>query len=389
MPRFVTEGTAPSRSGRSVPAAAIAAILCSAVIAAACQREPPPAVERQETLVAVGAVPAEKAFIRSVVHASGVITPAEGAEFLVVAPEPARIAEVNKADGDPVRSGDLLARFDLPSASQEVARLAADLAAAEAQLENARVNQSRVADFVERGLVPRRDRDIADRERADAQAAVERVRTQHERAVAAAGRAIVRAPFDGVVAGRRHNPGDMVLSTSTDPVLRVVNPRRLEVVAFVGEADVSRVVPGATARITAPISPMPIGLKVARRLAEQEERRQAVPGDRAGPDNSLPFLLAFDNDVQLAVDARVEIDIDAEERASAVLVPIEALIRDGGETVVMVAADSLATRRVVTTGIQDAQRVEITSGVRAGELVITRGHIGLSDGAAISVAVER
>jgi cobalt-zinc-cadmium efflux system membrane fusion protein len=367
MPRFVTEGTA-----------AMAAILCSAVIAAACRREPPPAVERQETLVAVGAVPAEKAFIRSVVHASGVITPAEGAEFLVVAPEPARIAEVNKADGDPVRSGDLLARFDLPSASQEVARLAADLAAAEALLENARVNQNRVADFVERGLVPRRDRDIADRERADAQAAVERVRTQHERAVAAAGRAIVRAPFDGVVAGRRHNPGDMVLSTSTDPVLRVVDPRRLDVVAFVGEADVSRVVPGATARITVPISPMPIGLKVARRLAE-----------RAGPDNNLPFLLAFDTDVQLAVDSRVEIDIDAEERASAVLVPAEALIRDGGETVVMVVADSRAARRVVTTGIQDAQRVEITSGVRAGELVITRGHIGLSDGAGINVAVER
>jgi multidrug resistance efflux pump len=78
-----------------------------------------------------------------------------------------------------VRSGDVLVRFDLPSATQEVNRLAADVAAAEAQFENARVNQARTADFVERGLIPRRDRDIADRELADAQGALERVRSMH------------------------------------------------------------------------------------------------------------------------------------------------------------------------------------------------------------------
>jgi RND family efflux transporter MFP subunit len=355
----------------------LAAMLCSAAALGACRREPPPAEPREETPVAVGAVEAVTAGIRSTVRASGVVTPAEGGEFLVVAPEPARIAEIGKAQGDTVRSGDVLVRFELPSATQEVNRLAADVAAAEAQFERARVNQARTADFVERGLIPRRDRDIVDRELADAQAALDRVRAQHARAVDAAGRAIVRAPFDGVVAARQHNPGDMVLSTSTDPVMRVVDPRRLDVVAMVAEPDVSRVVPGATARIVVP-GGTPIGLKVVRRLAE-----------RVAPDGTLPFLLSFDNDVQVAVDTRVEVDVDAEERANAVLVPIEALIRESGETVVMVAADSRAERRTVTTGIEDQQRIEVTSGVRAGELVITRGHIGLANGAPLSVAVER
>jgi membrane fusion protein, multidrug efflux system len=123
---------------------------------------------------------------------------------------------------------------------------------------------------------------------------------------------------------------------------------------------------------------MPIGLKVVRRLA-----------DRVTRDGHLPFLLTFDHDVPLAVDTRVDVDIDAEERVDAVLVPVEALIHDGGETVVMIAADSRAQRRVVMTGIQDQHRIEIRSGVRAGELVITRGQIGLADGTAISVAVAR
>ena len=323
----------------------------------------------------VGVVTAERAGIRAVVRAAGVVTPAEGAEFLVVAPEPARIAEIAKAQGDIVKSGDVLVRFDLPSAAQEVARLDADLAAAEALLENARVNQQRVADFVDRGLVARRDREIADRELADAQAALERVRSMHARAVDAAGRAIVRAPFDGIVAGRQHNPGDIVLSASTDPVLRIVDPRRLDLVALVGAADISRVVPGATARVAGPETSMPIGLKVLRRLA-----------DRATPDGSLPFLLVFDNPVQLPVDTRVDVEIDAEERTDAVLVSAEAVIQDGAETVVMIAAGSSAERRVVTTGIRNDDRIEVTSGVRAGELVITRGHIGLANGTAISVA---
>jgi len=54
-----------------------------------------------------------------------------------------------------------------------------------------------------------------------------------------------------------------------------------------------------------------------------------------------------------------------------------------------VAAGSRAERRVVKTGIEDEARIEITEGLRAGELVITRGQLGLTDGAAVTVATGR
>lgn len=359
---------------RSWAPAALIGILCVGAAAAGCRRPPEPAAVREELPVPVAATAAEQAQIRAVVRAIGTVTPAEGAEFFVNAPEPARIADVLKNEGDAVESGDVLVRFELPSAAQEVARLAADAAAAQAQFENARINQQRTIDFVERGLVPRRDRDMADREVADAQAALERVRAQHERALKSAERALVRAPFNGVVAARHHNPGDLVLAT-TDPVLRLVDPQRLDLVASVSEADVSRVVPGATARIAGPATDAPIGLKVVRRLGEQ-----------SSSDGSVPFLLVFDEPPMLPVDTRIDVEIDAEERADAVLVPVEALIRSGDETAVMIAAGDRAERRVVTIGIQNDDRVEVSSGLRAGELVITRGHVGLADGAAITVA---
>ena len=341
----------------------------------ACRRQSPQAVERQETVVPVAAVAAQKAAIRAVVHASGVVVPAQGGEFLVFAPEPARLLDVMKNQGDAVQSGDVLARFDLPSATQAVTRLTAELASLQAQVENARVNQERMRGFVERGLVARRDLEIADRELADAQSALERSRTALNAAQSGAARGVVRAPFDGIVAARTHNPGDMILS-STDPILRIVDPRRLEIIASIPRKDQSRVVTGASARVAA---------------AGVEPARLTVFGratDRELPDDAVPFRLVFAEPPQLAVDAPVQLDIDAEERTDTVLIPAEALIRNGAEPVVFVAVDSRAERRSVTTGIEDAARVEITSGLQAGELVITRGHIGLSDGAAVTVATD-
>ena len=351
-------------------------VLTLVVCAAACRQATPRVIERQEQVVPVGAVAAQKAAIRAVIHASGTVVPSQGGEFLVVAPEPARLLDVVKAQGEAVTSGDVLARFELPSANQAVARLAADVAAAQAQAENARINQERVRGFVEKGLVARRDLDTADRELAEAQAALERARTAHAAAQAGAGRAVVRAPFDGLVATRQHNPGDMILST-TDPVLRIVDPRRLEVIATISRKEQSRVVTGATARVAA-AGVEPVRLTVAGRAIDRETQ-----GD------DVPFRLVFAEPSKLPVDAPVQLDIDAEERTDTVLVPAEALIRDGGETTVFVADGTKAQRRVVTTGIQDEARIEITSGVNAGELVITRGHIGLTDGAAITVAAGR
>jgi multidrug efflux pump subunit AcrA (membrane-fusion protein) len=54
----------------------------------------------------------------------------------------------------------------------------------------------------------------------------------------------------------------------------------------------------------------------------------------------------------------------------------------------MVAVGDTASRRIVTTGITTEAGVEITSGLKPGDLVITQGHVGLEDGAPISVVVR-
>ena len=362
-------------------------LIALAVTTVACRREAPKPVEHEEKVVPVGAVAAQRAAIRAVIHVSGVVVPAEGGEFLVFAPEPTRLLELSKMPGDVVKSGDVLARFDLPSAAQAVSRLAAEVAAAQAQVENARINQERMRGFVERGLVPRRDLEVADRDLASAQDTFERARTAHAAAQAGVTRATIRAPFDGVVSARLRNPGDMILSTN-DPVMRVVDPHRLEVIASITRDDQSRVVTGATARV-AEAGTDTVRLTVAGRAPNLSSLSSTNANREPAPDGVVPFRLVFASPHMLTVDMTVQLDIDAEERNDTVLVPAEAIIRDKGETVLFVAAGSHAERRVVKTGIEEAARVEIIDGVRAGELVITRGHLGLTDGAAVTVATGR
>jgi RND family efflux transporter MFP subunit len=360
----------------------VCAAACGLLLAGAgCRREAPAEqAARAEQTVAVVARAAEVGSLRTIVRASGTVVPAAGAEFLATAPEPARVVEVGKEAGAAVASGDLLVRFELPSAIRDVARLGADLASTEAELERARVAQARAREFAERGLIPRIERDAADRAFADAQAAVERARTVESAAAAAADKAIVRAPFDGIVAARLHNPGDLVQGAGTDPVLRVVDPRRLEIGAFVAAADAARVLPGATARTISPTDGRIIRLMVTPHAA----------APRPAADGTVPVRLEFAEPItDLPVDTRVEVDIDADERTNVVFVAPEAVLMENGQAFVFVANADRAERRTITTGLADEQRIEVTSGLAAGDLVITQGHIGLTNGERITAAISR
>ena len=65
--------------------------------------------------------------------------------------------------------------------------------------------------------------------------------------------------------------------------------------------------------------------------------------------------------------------------------PVDALIDQDNEQIVFVVEGQTARSRPLTTGISDGALVEITSGVRVGEMVIVAGHRTLRDGAQVSV----
>jgi RND family efflux transporter MFP subunit len=320
----------------------------------------------------VVARPVQVGAIRSVVRASGAVTAPADAEYLATVTEGATIVEMPRAVGDTVATGDLLVRLDIPAATQAVTRQQAEVARARADFENARIAAARTRDVVERGLVARRDLEIAEQELNEAEGAMARAQAALAAAEAAAGRALVRAPFPGTIVQRFHNPGDALPGIRSDPILRLVDTSRLEITATTTAEDGARVAEGATARVGLVTGGAPIGLVVASK-------------GTTGSGSDVLVRLTFTTPHMLALETPVQVDIDAEERPNAVFVPAEALVREGESQVVFVVNGDQAQRRPVTTGLSDDARVEITSGVTAGDLVITSGHLGLPDGARVSI----
>jgi RND family efflux transporter MFP subunit len=361
---------------RRSPSRLLILFVIAATLAGACRREPARSQgddTAEVELVPVGVEPVEIGSLRATIHASGMVVPADGAEFLAIAPEPARVVEVTRNQGDAVAAGDLLVRFELIVAAQEVARQQAEVARTQALFENVRANRAKTADFAERGLVARNDLAQADRELAEAQNTVNAAAAALKRAQDALARGSVLAPFAGIVANRLHNPGDLAQASPTDPVVRVVDPKRLEVLVALPGADASRVLPGASARVAGTVDGQTSNLSVVAR-----------PSGNADAGGNLRVRLTFNGATTLPVDSPVEVDIDAEERTNVVFVAPEWLVGTGPDAAVFVANGDVAERRTVTTGVTTERGVEIVSGLNAGELVIVRGQSAVRNGARIS-----
>jgi len=355
----------------SIRLIAVAAVLATL----ACSRESPDDTD-SEAVVPVTTAEAVLDDVTPTLHAAGLVTAAPGAALSVVAPEPARIAEMPRAEGDLVRRGDLLVRFDIPSSAAEASKQQAEIGRARARIANAQAADARMRDLFERGVASRKEVQEAEREVADAQADFASAEASAAAATALAARSVVVASFDGIVANRSHNPGDLVDSSGGDVVLRVVDPRRLQFVAQIPLPDLPRIRIGAEAHVAGPSGDAPrAALTVASGPAAVQEGTATVP-----------VRLAFTSVPPYPVGTPLEVDIDAETQRQVVLVPVAAVVHEGEEAAVFVAADGKARRRVVTLGAQGLDRVEVRSGVKAGEAVIVSNQNGLPDGAAISVA---
>ncbi len=326
-----------------------------------------------ETIVPVSVEPAATGSIRGSISVTGTITAAPEAEQIVIAPQAARILEIPKAEGDRVAAGDVLVRFELPALAADVAAKHADVARQQARLENARAAQTRVHDLFDRGVAARKEVEDADRELLDTQASLTEAQATLSAAETSATLATIRARFSGVVAKRYHNAGEMVEASAADPIIRIVDPKRLEVTANVPIRDVARIVVGAAGRLHNPAGDDEIALRVVSRPAAID------PGTAAAP-----IRLSFAAANVAPVGTPVQVRIDTEEHKNVVLVPAASVVREAGETAVVVAHGEKAERRVVTVGLEDEVHVEIKSGVKPGDKVIVKGQAGLPDGARIT-----
>jgi RND family efflux transporter MFP subunit len=189
----------------------------------------------------------------------------------------------------------------------------------------------------------------------------------------------LRAPFDGVIVSTDAVTGRSV--AAGESVVHVVDPREVWLYTRVSEADAARAGNPVDAAFSLSGSDEVID------IATRQGRLVSVGAALDPATRTLPVIFALDNaDGALKPGMFVRATVFTGESSEGVVIPASAVVDDGGRPTVFVMEGGEAFyKRVIRLGARDGDRVQVLSGVAAGERVVSSGayevHLSTVSGA--------
>jgi HlyD family secretion protein len=392
------------------------------LFAAACSRTEPPEAEAPVT---VRSARVQRASIRRIIEARGVLYPVDQAAVVPKISSPILTFYVSR--GDHVRKGQLLAVLenrDLAAAvaetrglyeqaqsnyrstvavslPEETAKAKVEVQATREALDAARALYESRKQLYEKGALARRQVDEAavayaqarsqyeialkHLEALDRSGREEQVKTAEAQLDAAKGRnqaaeaqleySQIRSPIDGVVSNRPLYPGEMASAGS--PLLTVMDLSRVIARANVAVGELPFLKVGDPAKIISADPPSEL------------RGRVTVVSPALEPDSTTAevWVTAPNPDEILRPGLSVLVSIEAETVPGAVVIPREAILpsQEGTQTALVIDPDSTVRVRGIETGIREGDRVQVLKGLEPGEEVVVVGGLGLQDGAQVLI----
>jgi RND family efflux transporter MFP subunit len=282
------------------------------------------------------------------------------------------IVEIRVHEGDRVQRGEVLARIDETQAHAALDRATAalsasqqQLVAAESDLGLAESTLKRYQTLYDRKSVSPQEfdevkarqqsavarRDMAQAEQAQAKAALLQAQTAFEYTR-------IRAPFDGIVTGKKADTG--MLASPGMPILTVEDVLRHRLEATINESDLRYVHIG---------QPAPVFIDALGEMPWQGRVAEIVP---AADPASRTFLVK----VGLPVDNRLRSGLFghaqfARGERTSLLIPRSAIVERGQLQGVLILDDNrVASLHYVTLGKPAGEQVEVLAGLQGGERLV-------------------
>lgn len=371
-------------------------VLCAGLILAGCGGE----VRKNETAAAAAPIAVETVAAAAEQWPAGyqaVGTVRARSAALISSKVMAFVREVSVQAGDRVRADQVLLTLDArdldsnyrrAEAGRDEARSAqaeADqaLAAAQAQLDLAKATFGRMQELFDKKSISNQEFDEAAARRKSAEAASQmaaakgaQVRAriaQAEQEVQAAGimrsYAVIRAPFAGIVTARTVEPGSM--ATPGAPLLTIEREGAYRLEAAVEESQVRSIRAGQAVSVSLEA----LGRTLDARVSE------IVPSvDAASRAYTVKIDLPPLAQLRSGMFGRA---VFSSASRSVLAVPAAAVAERGQLQSVMVADGGAAHTRIITAGRKSGGKLEVLSGLSAGEKVICPLPPGLTDGARV------
>lgn len=278
------------------------------------------------------------------------------------------VVKMNVKAGDRVRAGQELARIDARVAQQNTAGITAQWEAAQAQLKVASKELERQQQLFQRHYISQGALDRAQAQWEAAQAQTQAMQAQAQAAQTQTGYFVIQAPFNGIISDVPVNPGDMVLPGR--PLVVMHDPASLRITAAVPQTLLGRIgsqlqavrfdVPGWSERVKAPVPASAQLLPIMDAGTHTAQLRLNLP---AGVEGLSPGMFA-----RVLLPAP---QVDAGSKPGRIYLPAGVIVRRAEMTGVYVLdAQGKPRLRQIRLGGVSGDKVEILSGVNAGEKVI-------------------
>lgn len=434
----------PAKKSRRKWYVIAAVVIVIAVIAAAVvqKKRPKPTPVTTEK--------ATRKTITQVVTATGKIQPEVEVK---ISPEVSgEIIELPLKEGQVVRKGDLLMRIKPDTYRAQVEAQQAALSGArasavsnQAQLEKAQQEYKRISDLYAQHLISETDRKAAETAYQSAKAALDTSRFEIQRAegglrqiAESLSKTVIYAPGDGTISALNSRVGERVVGTSQfagTEVMRIADLSQMEARVNVNENDVVNVKVGDTARISVDAYPDRKIEGVVREIASTARTNNA--GTQEEVTNFEVKISVKDKTIQLRPGMSATADIETDTVQNVVAVPIQSvtvrssdsdlspeerekqkasgkksdddnradvtneamekrkqrLEREKLQRVVFIKDGDHVRMQKVETGIADNTDMEIKSGIKPGDEVVSGSYTAISrklkDGAKVVIEKQK
>jgi membrane fusion protein, multidrug efflux system len=331
--------------------------------------------------IPVEAQPADVGDINIQLSGLGTITPLR--TVTVKGRVAGQLLRLHFEEGQLVREGQLLAEIDPRPFEVQLAQAEGQMARDRALLDNARIDLTRYRTLFAQDSIAK--------QQVDTQAALVR---QYEGSLAVNQSQIdnarlqltysrITAPISGRVGLRQLDQGNMVSGNEPNGLVVITQLQPISVVFSVPQDHL----PAIMKRVRS-------GEKLNVEAWDREQKISLASGRLVSVDNQIDpttgtvkLKAQFANtDASLFPNQFVNARLHLDTLKNAILISTAALQRGAqGTFVYVVKPDKTATVRTITLGPTEAQRVAVTQGIEAGELIVTDGMDRLREGALVEV----
>jgi membrane fusion protein (multidrug efflux system) len=273
------------------------------------------------------------------------------------------VKEILAEEGRQVSAGDVLARLDDE-------RIAVQLAEARASLDKLQSAYERNVNLHEQKLISTEAFQQSKYE-------FEQQKAAYDLADLDLKYTSIRTPISGVVSERLIKVGNMVLPNQT--VFRVAGLDPLIAILYVPERQLATLRPGLEAQLSVDAIP-------DRTFTGRIGRISPIVDPATGTIKVTIEVRDPSRRLKPGMFARINVIYDVHD--NVLTAPKDAIISEDRENAVFVVQDSIAYRRVIQTGYVNTTHVEVLSGLKPGDTVVTTGKASLKDSTRVQIVAR-